>query len=83
MGVDQIFCFTVCDPFVVAAWAENQVSFHFSNFSSIQSINLIFILQNVDGKVRLLADTCGEFTKALDLELDLTEMLGSVRCKVF
>ena len=35
MGVNQIFCFTVCDPFVVAAWAENQVSFHFSNFSSI------------------------------------------------
>ena len=81
--MDQIFCFTVCDPFVVAAWAENQVNVHFSNFSSIQSINLISILQNVDGKVRLLADTCGEFTKALDLELDLTEMLGSVRCKVF
>lgn len=33
------------------------------------------------GKVRMLADTCGAFTKAVDLELDLSAVLGSVRCK--
>lgn len=39
--------------------------------------------QNASGKVRLLADTCGELTKALDVELDLSKVLGSVRCKRF
>ncbi|GFO35349.1 peroxiredoxin-5, mitochondrial [Plakobranchus ocellatus] len=34
-----------------------------------------------DGKVHFLADTCGEFTKAIDLELDATGLLGNVRCK--
>lgn len=31
----------------------------------------------------MLADTCGILTKALDLELDLSAVLGSVRCKRF
>ncbi len=53
---------SVNDPFVMAAWGENQ---------------------KADGKVRLLADTCGDFTKAIDLELDLAKVLGSVRCKRF
>jgi len=61
-GVSQIFCVAVNDPFVMAAWGENQ---------------------NAGGKVRLLADTCGDFTKALDLELDLAKVLGNVRCKRF
>jgi len=39
--------------------------------------------QGASGKVRLLADTCGALTKALDLELDLAAVLGSVRCKRF
>ena len=39
--------------------------------------------QNAAGKVRMLADTNGAFTKALDLELDLSAVLGSVRCKRF
>jgi len=39
--------------------------------------------QQAKGKVRLLADTCGELTKALDLELDLSAVLGNVRCKRF
>lgn len=34
-------------------------------------------------KVRMLADTCGDFTKAAGLELDLSKVLGSVRCKRF
>jgi 2-Cys peroxiredoxin 5 len=33
--------------------------------------------------VRLLADTGCAMTKALDLELDLSAVLGSVRCKRF
>ena len=35
------------------------------------------------GKVRMLADTRGEFTKAIEIELDLTETLGNVRCQRF
>ena len=29
--------------------------------------------------MRMLADTCGDLTKALELELDLSAVLGSVR----
>ncbi len=36
-----------------------------------------------NGKVRLLADTNAELTKALGLDLDLSKPLGSVRCKRF
>jgi len=36
-----------------------------------------------DNKIKFLADTCAEFTKALDLELDLKAVLGNVRCKRF
>merc|ERR1712024_158314 len=61
-GVQNIFCVSVNDPFVMAAWGENQ---------------------NAGGKVRMLADTCGDFTKAIDLELDLAKVLGNVRCKRF
>jgi len=41
------------------------------------------INQNAENKVRMLADTTGELTKALELELDLSAVLGSVRCKRF
>ncbi|KAH3844296.1 peroxiredoxin-5, mitochondrial-like [Dreissena polymorpha] len=33
------------------------------------------------GKVRCLADTCGAFTKAIEMELDLAAVLGNVRSK--
>ncbi|KAH9498253.1 Peroxiredoxin-5, mitochondrial [Bulinus truncatus] len=33
------------------------------------------------GKVRFLADTCGDFAKALDVTIDLTAVLGNVRNK--
>ncbi len=36
-----------------------------------------------DGKVRMLADTTGAYTKALGLDLDLTAALGGVRTKRF
>merc|ERR1712127_778047 len=39
--------------------------------------------QGAEGKVRMLADTCGDLAKALELELDLAAVLGSVRCKRF
>merc|ERR1712010_201495 len=39
--------------------------------------------QAADGKVRMLADTCGDLAKALDLELDLAAVLGNMRCKRF
>jgi len=61
-GVYEIICVAVNDPFVMAAWGENQ---------------------SAGGKVRLLADTCGDLTKALGLELDLSAVLGNVRCKRF
>ncbi|XP_068752303.1 peroxiredoxin-5, mitochondrial-like [Montipora capricornis] len=34
-----------------------------------------------EGKIRMLADTKGDFTKAVDLELDATPFLGNVRSK--
>jgi len=39
--------------------------------------------QGAEGKVRMLADTCAELTKAFGLDLDLSAVLGSVRCKRF
>jgi len=33
------------------------------------------------GKIRMLADTCAEFTKAIGLEFDATPILGNVRSK--
>lgn len=39
--------------------------------------------QNATGKIRMLADTCGAFTKAIDLEKDLSAVLGTVRCQRF
>ena len=39
--------------------------------------------QGATGKVRMLADTCGDLTKALELELDLSAVLGNVRSKRF
>merc|ERR1712203_491162 len=40
--------------------------------------------QKAEGKVRMLADTCGDLTKALDLELaKVAPVLGNVRCKRF
>jgi len=39
--------------------------------------------QGAAGKVRMLADTGADLTKALGLELDLSAVLGNVRCKRF
>merc|ERR1719367_146456 len=51
------------------------------------SVNDAFVMsawgkaRQAEGKVRMLADSKRALTKALDMELDLTEMLGSVRCQ--
>ncbi len=50
-GVDEIWCLSVNDAFVMGAWSRDQ---------------------GAGGKVRLLADGSGEYTKKLGLELDLT-----------
>ncbi|ESO90082.1 hypothetical protein LOTGIDRAFT_233896 [Lottia gigantea] len=34
-----------------------------------------------EGKIKMLADTNGEFTKALGMELDCTKLLGNIRSK--
>jgi 2-Cys peroxiredoxin 5 len=34
-----------------------------------------------NGKIRMLADTTAEFTKAVDLSLDATPFLGNIRSK--
>lgn len=48
-GVDEIWCVSVNDAYVMGAWALDQ---------------------NTDGKIRMLADGNGEFTKALGMLAD-------------
>ena len=50
-GVDEIWCVSVNDAFVMGAWARDQ---------------------KTDGKVRMMADGSADFTRAVDLVLDLT-----------
>ncbi len=50
-GVDEIWCVSVNDAFVMGAWGRDQKS---------------------GGKVRMIADGAGEFTKKLGLEVDLS-----------
>jgi peroxiredoxin len=57
-GVDEIWCISVNDAFVMAAWMRDQKS---------------------AGKVRMMADGSGEYTKKLGLELDLTARNMGVR----
>ncbi len=49
--VDEIWCLSVNDAFVMGAWGKDQ---------------------HTKGKVRMLADGNGAYTKAMGLELDLT-----------
>ena len=57
-GVDEIWCVSVNDAFVMGAWARDQKS---------------------GGKVRMLADGSGDFSKAAGLTLDLTARGMGVR----
>lgn len=49
-GVDEVWCLSVNDPFVMGAWGRDQ---------------------QTAGKIRMMADGSGVYTKALGLELDL------------
>lgn len=57
-GVDEIWCVSVNDAFVMGAWGRDQ---------------------KTTGKVRMMADGSGAFTKAAGLELDLTSRGMGVR----
>ena len=48
------------------------------------SIIFSYSKQKADGKVRMLADTCGDLTKAWEIGLEkVAPVLGNVRCKRF
>jgi len=59
-GVDEIWCVSVNDAFVMGAWGREQ---------------------KTAGKVRMLADGSGLWTRALGLELDLIERGLGVRSR--
>lgn len=59
-GVDEIWCISVNDAFVMGAWGREQ---------------------NALGKVRMLGDGSATFTKALGLEMDLTERGMGIRSR--
>jgi peroxiredoxin len=61
-NVDEIWCLSVNDAFVMGAWGKQQ---------------------GAKGKVRMLADGSGLYTKALGLELDLVQRGMGVRCQRF
>lgn len=57
-GVDEVWCVSVNDAFVMGAWGRDQ---------------------KTEGKVRMLGDGSGHWTKAMGLELDLTARNMGVR----
>ena len=57
-GVDEIWCVSVNDAFVMGAWGREQ---------------------NSAGKVRMMGDGSAEFSKAIDMTLDLTARGMGVR----
>jgi peroxiredoxin len=59
-GVDEIWCVSVNDAFVMGAWGRDQ---------------------QCGGKIRMMADGSGDFTKLLGLELDLSARGMGVRSK--
>jgi peroxiredoxin len=57
-GIDEIWCVSVNDAFVMASWGRDQ---------------------KAGGKIRMMADGNGDYTKQLGLELDLTARNMGVR----
>lgn len=57
-GVDEIWCVSVNDAFVMGAWGRDQ---------------------KAGGKIRMMADGSGAFTRAMGLEFDLTARGMGVR----
>ena len=60
--IDEIWCLSVNDAFVMGAWGREQ---------------------GAKGKVRMMADGSGQYTKALGLEFDLVGRGLGVRCQRF
>ena len=60
--IDEIWCMSVNDAFVMGAWGKQQ---------------------GAKGKVRMLADGSGLYTRALGLEMDLVQRGMGVRCQRF
>ena len=58
LGIDEIWCVSVNDAFVMGAWGRDQ---------------------KAAGKVRMLADGSGDFTKSVGLTVDLTARGMGVR----
>lgn len=54
-GIDEIFCVSVNDPYVLDVWGK---------------------VSHATGKITLLSDGSGEFTKAMGLVLDNLPLLG-------
>ena len=61
-GVDEIWCLSVNDAYVMGAWGKDQ---------------------GAKGKVRMMADGSGMYTKALGLEMDLVARGLGVRSQRF
>ena len=57
-GIDEIWCVSVNDAFVMAAWGKDNNAF---------------------GKVRMMADGNAAYTKALGVQMDLTDRGMGVR----
>src|SRR3954466_7288383 len=60
--INEIWCLSVNDAFVMGAWGREQ---------------------GAKGKIRMMADGAGQYTKALGLELDLVARGLGVRCARF
>jgi len=60
--VDEIWCLSVNDAFVMGAWGREQ---------------------GAKGKIRMMADGSGLYSKALGLEMDLMARGLGVRCQRF
>jgi len=61
-GIDEVWCVSVNDGYVMAAWGRDEKAL---------------------GKIRMLGDGSGDFTKKLGLELDLSTKGMGMRMKRF
>jgi 2-Cys peroxiredoxin 5 len=78
-----------CDKTHLPGYVEDYDQFKAKGIDEIVciSVNDPFVMkawgdsQKATGKIRMLADTCANFTKSIDLAVDLTEKLGGIKSK--